>query len=179
MRLPLVFALALAGGGVALANDRAVVGDSTDHKFVEKAASSGMAEVKISKLAMDRASSTEVKQFARKMVEDHTKANMELKRIAEKKDITMPAMLDEKHERAYEKLAKMSGSDFDREYMKVMAGDHDDAVKLFTDEKDNGHDPDLKSFAMKTLPVIEKHDDMAHSEKQDAAKEKMEKMPVK
>ena len=45
----------------------------------------GIAEVKLSKLAMDKGESTEVKQFARKMVEDHTKAGMELKQIARRR----------------------------------------------------------------------------------------------
>lgn len=170
MRIGLLCALTLVGGGVALANDRAV-GDMPDQKFVEKAAVGGMAEVKLSKLAMDKASATEVKQFARKMVEDHNKANTELKQIVEKKQMTLPSALDDKHEQAYARLAKLDGSDFDKEYMKVMTEDHDDTVKLFKDESKNGRDPELKSFAMKTLPTLEKHDNMAHMDN-----ERMEKM---
>jgi putative membrane protein len=157
-RLRYVLALGLVGGSVALA-------DGGDRSFVDKAATGGMAEVTLSKLAMDKGQSTEVKQFARKMVEDHSKANMELKQIAEKKNLGVPAKLDDKHQMVYDKLAKLAGPDFDREYMRVMAADHDDAVKLFKEQSENGQDPELKSFAMKTLPVIEKHDDMAHMDK--------------
>jgi putative membrane protein len=157
-RLGWLLALGLLGGGVALA-------DAGDKGFVDKAATGGMAEVKLSKLAMDKGQSTEVKQFARKMVEDHTKANMELKQIAEKKSIVVPMTLDEKHQKVYDKLAKLTGADFDKEYMRTMAMDHDDTVKLFKDQSQNGQDPELKSFAMKTLPIIEKHDDMAHMDK--------------
>jgi putative membrane protein len=151
-----LLALGTLGGGVALA-------DVGDKSFVDQAASAGMAEVKLGKLAMDKGQSMEVKQFARKMVEDHSKANMELKQIAEKQNLPLPAKIDAKHQIVYDKLVKLDGADFDREYMRAMAADHDDAVKLFKEQSESGKDPELKSFAMKTLPVIEKHDDMAHA----------------
>jgi putative membrane protein len=162
-RLGWLLALGLLGGGVALA-------DAGDKGFVDKAATGGMAEVKLSKLAMDKGQSMEVKQFARKMVEDHTKANMELKQIAEKKSIAVPTALDDKHQKVYDKLVKLNGTDFDKEYMRAMATDHDDTVKLFKDQSQNGQDPELKSFAMKTLPIIEKHDDMAHMDRNQVEK---------
>ena len=113
-------------------------------------------------LAMDKGQSSEVKQFARRMVEDHTKANVELKQIADKKNLVVPTRLDDQHEKAYDQLAKLDGANFDKEYMRVMATDHDEATKLFKEQSQRGQDPELKSFAMKTLPTIEKHDDMAH-----------------
>ena len=154
-RLTYVLALGLLSGGLALA-------DSVDQGFADKAAAGGMAEVKLSKLAMDKGQSTEVKQFARKMVEDHTKANIELKQIADNKNLVVPTKLDEQHEKAYDQLAKLDGANFDKEYMRVMAADHDDATKLFKEQAQRGQDAELKSFAMKTLPTIQKHDDMAH-----------------
>ena len=166
-RLLYVLVLGIAGGGVALA-------DHGDKGFVDKAALSGNAEVKLSKLAMDKGQSTDVKQFARRMVEDHTKANMELKQIADKKNLAVPTKLDAEHQKIYDRLAKLEGSEFDHEYMRAMAMDHDDATKLFKDQSQNGQDPELKSFAMKTLPIIEKHDDMAHMDEK-----QMNKMPVK
>ena len=88
-----VLALGLATGGVAFATD------ATDKTFADKAAASGVAEVK---------------QFARKMVEDHTKAGVELKQIASKQDLTLPTAMDEKHQKVYDKLVKLSGADFDK-----------------------------------------------------------------
>jgi putative membrane protein len=157
-RLGTVLILGIMSGGVALAN----VGDKG---FVDKAAAGGMAEVKLSKLAMDKGQSTEVKQFARKMVEDHTKANMELKQLAEKKNLTVPVAMDQTHQQIYDKLVKLDGTNFDKEYMRAMATDHDDTVKLFKEQSQNGQDPELKSFAMKTLPTLQKHDDMAHMDR--------------
>ena len=156
-RLGMLLALTLVGGGAAYAKD--VVGDKG---FVDKAAAGGLAEVQLGKLAMDKGQSMEVKQFARKMVEDHSKANTELKQIAQKKNMEVPAKLDAKHQMVYDKLVKLTGADFDKEYMRAMAEDHDDTVKLFKEQSETGQNPELKAFAMKTLPVIEKHDDMAH-----------------
>lgn len=158
-RLPYVIALGVLGGGVALA-------DSGDKSFVDKAAAGGMAEVKLSKLAMDKGQSPEVKQFARKMVEDHSKANVELKQIAEKKGLSTPATMDDKHQKIYDKLVKLDGADFDKEYMRAMADDHDETIKLFKDESQSAQDPELKSFAMKTLPTLQKHDDMVRMDEQ-------------
>jgi putative membrane protein len=164
-RLIYVLALGLVGGGVALA---ANVSDKT---FVDKAAAGGVAEVKLSKLAMDKSDSTEVKQFARKMVEDHTKAGVELKQIAEKQSIPVPSAMDAEHQKVYDQLSKLSGPAFDQEYMRAMASDHDEAVKLFKQQSEHGQDAELKSFAMKTLPTIEKHDDMAHMDKKELQKQ--------
>lgn len=166
-RLLYVLALGALGGGVALA-------DSGDKGFVDKAAAGGMAEVKLSKLAMDKGQSPEVKQLARRMVEDHTKANMELKQIAEKKSLSVPATMDDKHQKIYDKLVKLQGTDFDKEYMHAMANDHVDTIKLFKDQSENGQDPELKSFAMKTLPTLQKHDDMVKMDEQ-----QMGNMPMK
>jgi putative membrane protein len=156
-RLVYVLALGVLGGGGVVA--RAASGDQA---FVDKAAMGGLAEVQLSKLAMDKGATTDVKQFARKMVEDHSKANMELKQIADKKNLELPTKLDEQHQKIYDQLATLSGASFDKEYMRVMAADHDDATKLFKEQAQRGQDPELKSFAMKTLPTIQKHDDMAH-----------------
>jgi putative membrane protein len=154
-----------SGGAIALAES-----NMPDSEFATKAAEGGMAEVKISKLAVNKASAPEVKTFAQKMVSDHTKANMELKQLAAKKSLTLPAKIDDDHQKAYDKLASLTGEDFDKQYMKAMTDDHDDTVKLFKDEMNNGQDAELKQFALRTLPIIENHDNMAH--KDDAMLEK-------
>ena len=132
-----------------------------------------MAEVKLSKLAMDKGQSTEVKQFARKMVEDHTKANMELKQIAEKKSIAGAAAIDAKHQKVYDKLAKLDGRRL-RQGVHARDGQRPrrrgQAVQGAS--RRTGRNPELKSFAMKTLPIIEKHDDMAHMDRESTEEQK-------
>jgi putative membrane protein len=108
-------------------------------------------------LASKNASSDEVRKFGQRMVEDHTKANSELKALASKKQTTLPAELDQKHQAMQDKLAKMKGEEFDRAYMQHMVAAHTDAVKLFEQESKNGKDAETREWAAKTLPVVQEH----------------------
>jgi putative membrane protein len=138
-----------------------------DRKFVEDAAKGGMAEVQLGQLAAQKAQSAEVKQFGQKMVDDHTKANDQLKQLASDKGIELPTDVDSSARREHDKLSKMSGDDFDREYMKHMVSDHKKDVKDFADEAKSGKDADVKSFASQTLPTLQQHLQLA--EQTDAA----------
>jgi putative membrane protein len=135
---------------------------SSDKKFALTAASGGMAEVEMARLALTKASSDAVKQYAQKMIDDHTAANTELMGIASSKGITLPTAPDAKHRALMAKLERLSGEAFDREYV-MMAGhkDHSKMEKLFRDESTRGRDADLKAFAAKTLPVVQQHLQMA------------------
>ena len=139
---------------------------ASDRKFVEKAASGGMAEVKLGQLAIEKGTSPTVKEFGKRMVDDHGKANDELKEIASKKNFALPTDLDSEAKATYDKLAKLSGTDFDKAYIDAMVKDHDKDVKEFKKEASTGGvDPDLKAWAEKTLTVIEQHDHIAHQDK--------------
>jgi putative membrane protein len=142
-----------------------------DHKFAEKAAMGGLAEVELGRLAQQKGASEQVKQFGARMVADHSKANEELKQIASAKGIQVPATLDKKHEKTVDKLQKLSGADFDRHYMKEMVSDHKEDVSEFKKEANSGKDPELKAFAGKTLPVLQEHLKMAQAA-HDAVKSK-------
>jgi putative membrane protein len=153
--VPLMF------GGIARAEMNKLT-SIDDRKFIEEAASGGMAEIKLGKLAIDRAQSPEVKEFARRMVDDHARVGNELKSLAMRKNMTLPSAIDTKHMADYQKLASLSPADFDRAYMDMMVRDHDADVNAFRKIADQGGDPDLKSWAMKTLPTLEEHQQMAH-----------------
>jgi putative membrane protein len=132
-----------------------------DEKFMKDAAVGGMTEVKLGQLAEQKASSDAVKQFGKRMATDHGKANDELKQLASQKGVALPMDLDRGHQGLYDKLAKLNGADFDRAYMKEMVKDHDKDVKAFRKEADSGKDPDLKSWASKTLPTLQEHQQQA------------------
>ena len=134
-----------------------------DNTFVMKAARGGMAEVKLGQLAVDKASSEDVKKFGQTMVDDHSKANDELKQIAAGKGINLPDSLDSKHQATYDRLSKLSGATFDRAYMKEMVADHKEDVSEFRKESTKGTDPEVKAFAAKTLPTLEHHLEMAQT----------------
>lgn len=126
-----------------------------DKKFVKDAALGGMTEVELGKLAAQKASSDQVKQFGQKMVDDHTKANDELKQVASNDKMPIPDSLDSKHQSQIDKLSKLSGPDFDKAYLKAEIKDHRQDVDEFQDEAQGGSDPNVKQFASKTLPVLQ------------------------
>ena len=134
---------------------------SADARFMREAAISSMAEVEHGRAATQNASAADVRQFAQRMVGDHSKANDELKDLASKKNVTLPAELDQKHRAMQEKLTKSKGAAFDQAYMAHMVSAHQQAVKLFEQEAKSGKDPDAKAWAAKTLPVLQEHLKMA------------------
>ncbi len=134
-----------------------------DRKFIEGAAEGGMAEVQLGQLAAQKAQSADVKQFGQKMVDDHSKANDQLKSIASSKGVTLPGDMKSADRREHDKLAKLSGPDFDREYMKYMVADHKKDVSDFRKEAKSGKDADVKGFAGTTLPTLEQHLQMAQA----------------
>ncbi len=137
---------------------------SSDRKFALTAAQGGMSEVEMARLALTKASSDAVKQYAQKMIDDHTAANAELMQIAATKNLTLPTTPDAKHRAMMARMEKLSGEAFDREYV-MMAGhkDHQKMEKLFRDQSMKGRDADLKAFAAKTLPVVQQHLQLARS----------------
>ncbi|HWF85106.1 MAG TPA: DUF4142 domain-containing protein, partial [Vicinamibacterales bacterium] len=134
---------------------------TSDATFVKKAAEGGMAEVELGKLAADKATTNEVKQFGQKMVEDHGKANGQLKSLAQTKNIMLPADLNAKDKALHDRLSKLSGPAFDRAYMRAMVTDHTKDVSEFRTEAKAGADSDVKSWASTTLPTLETHLKMA------------------
>jgi putative membrane protein len=91
------------------------------------------------------------------MIDDHTKANEELKQVASKGGIQIPDSLDSKHQSRVDKLGKLSGTAFDRAYVKDQLKDHQEDVRKFQSEAQAGTDPGVKNFAAKTLPILQEH----------------------
>src|SRR4030095_11622930 len=136
---------------------------SKDRDFVMEAAMGGMMEVELGRWAAQKATGDAVKQFGRRMVDDHTKANTELKSLATSKGITLPTELDEKHRAEVTKLLRLSGAEFDRAYSKLMLSDHTKDVAAFEKQSTKGADTDIKAFAASTLPTLQEHLSMARA----------------
>lgn len=128
-----------------------------DIQFANKAAVDGMTEVGLGKMVINRTSNQKIREFAHMMVADHGKANTELIEIAKKKNITLPGTLDTDHQKMTDSISKLSGTDFDRAYVNAMVEGHKKALALLQNEASNGKDADLKTFAAKTAPVVQKH----------------------
>jgi putative membrane protein len=129
-----------------------------DRTFVRDATVGGLAEVKLATLAADKASENDVKKFAQMLVDDHTKANDKLTKIARDRGYAAPpSELKSADQAFYDRLSKMSGAAFDRAYIKHMVADHEKHVEQFRKESRSGSDPDVKAFAASTLSTLEKH----------------------
>ncbi|MBD1393594.1 DUF4142 domain-containing protein [Mucilaginibacter glaciei] len=133
----------------------AVVAD--DAKFATDAANAGMAEVAAGKVASEKATNPQVKEFAAMMVMDHTKANEELMAIAKNKNITLPVAPDEDHQKMLTEMSAKTGKDFDKAYVDAMVDGHKKVASMLEDASKNCKDADLMAFATKTLPTVKEH----------------------
>jgi putative membrane protein len=148
----------IAAGAIGLSTLSASAAlSSADREFAMKAASGGMAEVKAAQLAEQRATSPQIKQFAQRMITDHSAANTELQQIAKQADINLPSQPSGKDAAEEQKLRGLNGTGFDQAYAQGQLRDHKETVELFQKEASSGQDPALKAFAQKTLPTLQQH----------------------
>jgi putative membrane protein len=204
----LIILLALAAAATVTRGQAKLSG--SDQRFVREAAEGGMAEVALGRLALERASSDEVKKFAQRLLDDHSRANQELARLARAKGVALPQGFAEiqgeapaaragdqtsarqeggetnerrtarmegqpaagsggpsnpwlkgESKKAMDRLSKLSGSEFDREFTTQMLKDHAKVISAFNRQAQGGGDPELRAWAAKTLPALHEHEKMA------------------
>lgn len=130
-------------------------------EFVDKASTGGMAEVEMGKVALKNAKDKDVKNFAQMMVDDHTKANAELKKIATKQNIMVPTSIGEDKTMMINDLKKKSGAEFDKAYIKHMVEGHKKMLDLFQKASTELKDAELKNYAASNVKTIQMHYDKA------------------
>lgn len=130
---------------------------TSESRFIERQGQRGLAEVQLGKLATEKAASADVKKFGQRMIDDYGKSNEQLKRLAAAKSIKVPQGIDLLAHGAYDKLQKLSGAAFDREYMNQMVADQRKDASEFKSQSTNAKDPDVRQFASATLPTLEAH----------------------
>lgn len=140
------------------ASSRLSVGDT---KFVRDAAESSLAEIQLGQMGVEKATNSDVKTFAQRMIDDHTKANGQLAPIASQKGVTLPTDVSTLHKHAASQLSKLSGAEFDRAFMDQMVTDHQKVVTEFQHVSKGAKDSDVKSFASTNLPTMQDHLRMA------------------
>jgi putative membrane protein len=129
-----------------------------DKDFVHKALQGGSAEVELGQLAAQKAQSDDVKQFARKMVEDHSQlADQVMKPLAKQLGVAEPNGLSKKDKTLKASLEKLSGAEFDQAYIKAMLKDHKEDLKDFKEEASMSQDPSVKKAAEQGETVISQH----------------------
>jgi putative membrane protein len=151
--------------------------NTLDRDWFEDRAMAGMTEVKLGELASQKAQNADVKAFGRMMVQDHTKAGDALKEIGAKHNVMAPTTLDDDHREKLDRLSKLSGAEFDREYINTMVDDHEATLKAVEDrvdksgddknptytpkKDDNVFDMQLNQWAANTAPTVWQHLDKA------------------
>lgn len=125
--------------------------------FIAKAAQGGVAEIQLGQLAHTRATNPDLKNFASRLVLDHTKTNNELNQLASRKGLAMPRELSSEHKVLVDKLTQLPNPEFDRAYADAMIADHQKDVDLYKKQAESGTDPDVKAFAVQTLPSLQEH----------------------
>jgi putative membrane protein len=128
-----------------------------DEFFAMKAYAEGIAEVAKSRLAMERATQPAIREFAEKMVREHTECDNKIVELCRRKGIALPATIDSVNTAAINRLAMLSGSDFDKAYMKAQVCAHKAAIFCFEQQACKGEDQDIKDFASKGLATLQDH----------------------
>lgn len=128
-----------------------------DAEFVKMAASDGMHEVELGKLAQTMAKNDGVKKFAEQLVNDHTKSNESLKSAAKAANIPVPDKISEHHQKEIDRFKNYKGTDFDKDFIQHEVKDHTQAIALFTQASKEAKHKEIKDFATATLPVLQQH----------------------
>jgi len=126
-----------------------------DHTFLVTAATAGLEQVRLARLADHNATHPDVNSFAKKVIDDYVKANDQLRQLAASKGVKdLPAHPDPSTQALFDKLDKIGGEDFDVVYIRQAAEDLRAAVALFANEELNGADADVKHYAAAFLPTL-------------------------
>jgi putative membrane protein len=132
-------------------------GASPDESFFKAAAQGGMAEVELGNLAVQKASSPKVKEFAAKMVKDHSAVNEKLESLASSKNISLPSGAGAANTAKKGELEVLTGDSFDKSYIKSQVKAHVETVSLLRKEIASGQDADAKAFARSIMPTVQSH----------------------
>jgi len=166
MRLTLTFlfaALSTCLVGISFAAQALTDDEQT---FIQKAAISDQTEIKLSRLALERASIPEIKQFAQTMVTDHTKSTSLLQPIAVDHGVVLSENPGPPADEKFKRLEKQSGAAFDKTYIEIMVTDHQEMLHAFEAEAAKAADSKLKDFIATVQPIVAHHLEMAKAIRQ-------------
>ena len=128
-----------------------------DRLFVTLAGQSGLAEVQLARLALDKARSDAVKRFARRMQDDHSQANQQLAAAARQAGLAVPTQPSADHQAEHDRLARLDGAAFDAAYLQAQLIEHQKATQVLQWEMGSGQFPPLQRHSAATLPAVLDH----------------------
>ncbi|MGB8539283.1 MAG: DUF4142 domain-containing protein [Acidobacteriaceae bacterium] len=128
-----------------------------DKVFVSKALQGGMAEVQLGQLTLQKSNNDQVKQFAQRMIDDHTKLGEQMKPVAQQLGVSDPTGVSKKDKATMAKLQGLSGPAYDEAYIRDMVKDHKQDLSEFQTEASSGQDQTVKDAANQGSKVIAQH----------------------
>lgn len=148
-----------AGAGAAAAAGQAGAQNDPqmDARWAREAGIGGIFEVQLSQMAVQKATSPEIKQFAQKLIDDHTRANQQLMQVAQTKKLEVPSQLDDEKKAKLAKFQQKEGQQFDRAYINCVTAEHVHDILMYRDASQQLRDPELKQFASQQLPTLQQH----------------------
>jgi putative membrane protein len=152
---------------VALIGARAFATSTADadRKFIGGAAAQGLAASKLGQLAIVRGVAPEVKALGRRMVDDQAKLDRELRTLAKHKSVSLPTSLPAKDRADIASVSRLTGNNFDRAFLKVVANRQQDVIDDFETEAGLGTDPDVRRFAKNQVTVLRAQHDLAKEDR--------------
>jgi putative membrane protein len=130
---------------------------SLDRSFISSAEEANLAEIETAKIVEQKATDPAVKDFANRMVTDHTQASHELKALAKSTGVTLPAEPTAAKANQKDEWQKLSGAKFDDAYLRDQLEDHKQVISVFENEIEHGQNEAVKDYAEKTLPTLQDH----------------------
>ena len=125
--------------------------------FLSEAVRDSRAEIQACNLALEKAQNPEVKQFAQRMIKDHSELSTKIEAVAKKKGVSLPPGISMTQKGRYELLDQTPQSHFDKAFMDHNVSDHKSDVKTFSEEAQEATDRDVKALASEALPQLQTH----------------------
>lgn len=146
----------------ALNNSKPVV-DQAGSSFLVRVADAGIAEVKLTSITMEKATYQPVKDYATMLNKEHTTLNLQVKKLAAKKEIVLPQTISDEKQKDIDLLGNSEGKDLDKTFLNMMISKHQTSIEMFEKAVQEVADYDIKLFAEKTLPILKSHLEVAKS----------------
>jgi putative membrane protein len=128
-----------------------------DKRFLAQVMQGSLLNIEMGKLATAKSANDAVKEFAKKMVADHERGLTIFKKVADRDGVALESQLDSKHKERLDKLAKLSGADFDHAYVKDQLKAYQRMVSYYQSEADNSTESVATKMAANMLPAVQKH----------------------
>ena len=134
-----------------------VVLDEENSAFLVNAANNSMIALQLGELAQQKTVSPKIKNFSSMLVHDHSVLKDQVKSLAAQMNIVLPDTIGNEEQKQLTMLMQKKGSGFDKNFIEVIIKKYEEAIGMYEKALLNRKDPDINSFADKTLMTLHMH----------------------